>query len=80
MPQASNELREIIDTMFGSIDTIGPIKCLEEAGYTLLEPSYFWRPPPNITSYEQMEPRHWHCLLFLCDEWDFGGFEPKETV
>lgn len=75
MPQASDELRAEMQRLFNDpICDTGPIKHLESGGYTLL-PSYFWKPPEGIQTYADMAEDDWLCLAFLCDEWDFGGFE-----
>ena len=78
MPQASDELRELMVKRFGSIDEQGPIKYLEEQGYRLTG-HYFWWPKAGVKSYNDMTKEEYDCLLFLVTEWDFGGFYTKEA-
>ena len=72
MPQASDESRERMRVMFGDpIDDSGPYKFLYARGYTdkagMLMP-----PKPD----HQVTEEEWACIVFLCDEWDYG-YDPK---
>lgn len=74
MPSASQDLRDLMLARFGSeIDESGPMKFLEDAGYTLTE-DWHWDPKPGIKgAYANMTRDEFDCLLFLVHEWDFGG-------
>ncbi|HLT41216.1 MAG TPA: hypothetical protein VKZ95_00810 [Sphingobacteriaceae bacterium] len=79
MPQASDELRQLMKDRFGDeIDEQGPIKYLENSGYSLTK-GFLWEHPTNKT-YKSMTREEFDCLLFLVHEWDFGGLvgDPKE--
>ncbi len=80
MPQASDELRSLMGEYFGdTIDGFGPIKFLEDSGFTLTR-QWTWT-KPNAT-YENLTQKEYECIVFLCHEWDFGGLETngeKET-
>lgn len=72
MPQASRELQDLMDERFGDpVDSSGPIKFLQERGYTLGH-DWCWS-KPGVTELEQMKQDEWEALLFLVQEWDFGG-------
>lgn len=76
MPTASDELRGLMNEMFGDpVSDAGPIQYLEERGYRLLD-SWSWRKPTlthKVTEEEGL------CIAFLQDEWDFGGIhEPRK--
>lgn len=75
MPQASDSLRTLMEKRFGSIDTHGPEKFLENAGYTLSR-QWEWS-KPGITNLKQMSREEFDCLLFLVHEWDYGGLSPS---
>lgn len=75
MPESTEELRTKIRERFdGSIDSEGPTKYLENAGY-VLTPQWVWIAKPGVTSYEEMTPEELECLDFLIQEWDYGGLE-----
>lgn len=71
MPQASDELRTVMERRFGSIDTHGPTKFLKDAGYTLTRQWEWFK--PGVTELRQMTQDEYECLLFLVHEWDYGG-------
>lgn len=84
MPSASDELRENMRVRFGDhIGDEGPMKFLRDAGYVLTR-DWTWLPKEGVTSYDDMTPDEYECLLFLVHEWDFGGLatpsspEPRE--
>jgi hypothetical protein len=80
MPQASEELRAIMEQRFGDpIDSAGPIKFLQDAGYTLTR-KWFWIPKPGVIDLGQMTRDEFDCLLFLVHEWDFGGLTEGKTA
>lgn len=60
-----------MEKWFGDpIDEYGPIKFLESRGYELT-PRWEWKlPVPNHT----ISIDEWECIMFLVDEWDFGGW------
>tara|TARA_Y100000815_G_scaffold147136_1_gene133103 strand:+ start:270 stop:554 length:285 start_codon:yes stop_codon:yes gene_type:complete len=72
MPQAAADLSDRINARFGSIDDSGPMKFLTDAGYRLRR-DFFWEAKPGVTSNSDMTDDEWECLLFLVQEWDFGG-------
>lgn len=78
MPSATEELRNKMGEYFGKskvgpyIDDSGPMKYLEEAGYELTE-DWQWKPKPGVKEYNDMTQKEYDCLLFLVQEWDFGG-------
>lgn len=76
MPQAEDELRELLQLMFGeAIDDTLPIEFLETRGYKLLQ-SWCWKKPtPN----HFITMKEWLCLKYLVDEWDFGGIEEEKA-
>lgn len=71
MPQASDEMRDLMGKWFGDrISDSGPMRYLESKGYKL-DKKWEWECPtsshrPNC--YDVM------CVMFLIHEWDFGGF------
>lgn len=73
MPQASEELRERMFERFGDhISEQGPIKFLQDAGYTLT-PGFRWKPKKGVTNLNDMTEDEYECLRFLVYEWDYGG-------
>lgn len=75
MPTATDELRDKMGEMFGDrISDSGPTKYLENAGY-ILTPDWLWKPKEGVTSLEDMTQDEFNCLLFLIQEWDFGGLD-----
>lgn len=75
MPQATDELRAKMNTMFGDpVDDSGPIKFLEDAGY-VLNRNWTWKPKPGIRIFTDMTQEEFDCMKFLVDEWDFGWME-----
>ena len=79
MPQAGEVLRDKMNDWFGDpISDQGPIKYLHEQGYKLT-PQWVWIPKPGVTKYSDMTEKEYLCMLFLVDEWDFGGLIGKEV-
>ena len=74
MPQADPDLVKIMVDRFGDTSEDGPMRFLESAGYRLT-PDWHWMPKPGVTDYNGMTRDEFDCLLFLCHEWDFGGFK-----
>jgi len=79
MPSASDELREQMIKRFGDIDTAGPCKFLEDAGYKLDPTQWTWSKPGMTSDYKSMTREEFDCLLFLVHEWDFGGFNEDQS-
>lgn len=78
MPSASNELHNEMQRLFGNpIDDNEPIEFLRAAGYVLLR-GFTWQGKPGVTDYSQMTQDEYTCLLFLVQEWDFGGLASAE--
>ncbi len=72
MPQASDELRRIIEGYFGDpIDDQGPTKFLKDCGH-VLNRDWTWTLKMGETL-ESISIKEFHCISFLVDEWDFGG-------
>lgn len=73
MPQASDELRELMNQRFGDpVSDEGPIKFLEAAGYKATRGGE-WEPKPGVTELEDMTREEFDCLLFLAHESDYGS-------
>ena len=71
MPQASDELRALMERRFGDpVSDEGPIRYLRQAGYTLNR-DWTWS-KPGVEALGQMTRDEFDCLLFLIHEWDFG--------
>ena len=72
MPQASDELRDLMLKRFGSrVDDAGPTKYLEKAGYKLTS-DFEWIPKEGVKELKDMTREEFDCLLFLVHEWDYG--------
>lgn len=72
MPQASDELCQLMKVKFGSIDESGPMGQLLTNGYILTQ-EWLWQPPEGVRTYRDMTRDDFECLMFLVHEWDFGG-------
>lgn len=72
MPQASQELQELMQHRFGSLDDDAPVNYLREAGYELTR-EWKWKPKPGVTCLRDMTREEFDCLLFLVHEWDYAG-------
>lgn len=77
MPQADEELRTWARSKFGNIDNHGPEQLLKNAGYTLTA-KWYWRLPEG-KKYEDMTEDEKKAVVFLIDEWDFGGLTYEDT-
>lgn len=72
MPQATDELRDLMRRWFGDIDELGPARVLLSRGWT--ENRYgVWSPPVLHHTAGEIE---WACLRFLRDEWDYDWEDP----
>lgn len=68
MPQASDQQRALMEKWFGDpVDDSGPMRFLFAHGFT--EKAGMWKSPTSSHTISEYE---WECLLFLCDEWDYG--------
>lgn len=67
MPQATQELVDY----WGGVDDAPVIAHLEASGY-VLNPDWTWSPPAGVTL-ANMPEKDWMAVLFLVQEWDFGG-------
>lgn len=73
MPQAAAELQSRMQELFGSpVDEAGPIAFLTKAGYKLT-PDWRWEAPSRVQKAQDMTQDEFDCMLFLVQEWDFGG-------
>lgn len=52
------------------------IGLLEGAGYRLVKGQ--WEPKPGVSSEADMTPDERTCLIYLFEEWDFGGLKNAE--
>ena len=74
MPSATQELSDKMTEYFGDgVSEFGPINYLQSQGYKLTR-QWTWE-HDTIDEYDQMEQKAYDCLLFLVEEWDFGGLE-----
>lgn len=79
MPQADDTLREKMFQRFGDhVDEAGPMQFLQDAGYTLSR-DWTWS-KPGVTRTEEMTEGEYECLIFLVNEWDFGGLEGETNA
>lgn len=70
MPQASDDLRDLMGKWFGSrVSDEGPVAFLCSRGY-VTTPGFCWKKP---TPAHTVHPIEEYCILFLIHEWDFGG-------
>lgn len=78
MPSASEDLRDKMLARFGDrIDEAGPIRFLKDAGYVLTK-NWFWHPKPGVAGYRDMTQPEFDCIMFLMNEWDFGGLTTED--
>lgn len=76
MPQASDDLRDLMGLMFGDRISDGPpTEFLVSRGYQV-QPGWTWLPPSPDHIVSEKE---WLCISFLVDEWDWGGFAETEN-
>ncbi len=69
MPTAHVKVRALMNKWFGDpIDDTGPRDFIRARGYTITSDGTITPPSPShtVSPYE-----HW-CIVFLCDEWDYG--------
>lgn len=78
MPQASDELRQVMIDRFGSIDTQGPEGYLKLHGYKL-NCDWTWT-KTGVNALDGMPRVAWLCLLFLAQEWDYGAVTPAQLA
>jgi len=72
MPQASSELQNAMFGYYGShTDEEGPIKFLEASGFTLRRDWTWFK--PGVYNERGMTKQEKDSVLFLIEEWDFGG-------
>lgn len=73
MPSASDEDRSQAEKYFGNpISDEGPMAFLKEQGFTLGK-DWVYRKPG--VKWEDLSEKEKFSVGFLCDEWDFGGYE-----
>jgi len=78
MPQASDEVRELMEGYFGDpIDDTGPHQYLEAQGFVCTRGWEWFK--PGIVTLGQLTEKEWHCVLFLITEWDYGGLKPDRV-
>ena len=69
MPSSSDAQRDLMTKWFGSVDTSGPMKFLESHGF-ILRRDWCWQKPVSAHKLSEDEIE---CVVFLIEEWDFGG-------
>lgn len=68
MPQASDELRDLMKERFGDeIDCSQPLKFLLDRGFSE-KAGMISKPAPDYV----MNDQECDCVDYLCDEWDFA--------
>lgn len=67
MPSATEEDREAMRSLFGSIDDTVIVKELEQRKFTLRK-DWCWQRSRSPSPFE------WKLIIFLIDEWDYGGY------
>ena len=73
MPQATDELRQRMNELFGDpISDSGPMEYLQSRGF-VSTPSWHWQPRPGVVSYDDLTEDEYACILFLVQEWDQEG-------
>ena len=77
MPQASEKDRAWARKKFGGITDSTIVDWLQSQGYVLNE-AWQWRLPPG-TNQKNMPKDEVRAIVFLMDEWDYGGLEIKLT-
>lgn len=76
MPQASDELRNVMKELFGDeVDDKGPRDYLLKKGFTQ-DGKWEWTAP----AHGQVDCIDALCVKFLVDEWDEGGFKSPYSV
>ena len=71
MPQATEELRELMERWFGDpISEIGPLEFLRSHGF-IERPNGVLAPPVPSHNVSHDE---WRCIAFMVQEWDFAWF------
>ncbi len=77
MPQASKEMADKMQEYFGdSVSDAGPIQHLQEQGFKL-SPQFSWTHPSG-KPFGDLTEKDRDCMLFLVEEWDFGGYYRHE--
>lgn len=72
MPQASDELRALMNNRFGDpVSDEGPSKYLTDAGYKISRGGMI-EPKDGVNTLKEMTRNEFDCLLFLVHEWDYG--------
>ena len=71
MPTASDSQRDQMNEYFNNvgINDFEPYQFLKQNGWKDLAGMLI---APN----REIEPKEWHCVNFLCDEWDYG-YDPE---
>jgi len=78
MPQSSDELRAKMLTWFGDdIDETGPMNFLEDNGFRFGQDWVARK--PGVMLWSELTPKEQDCVIFLMEEWDFGGWQAKEA-
>jgi hypothetical protein len=71
MPQASEELRK----EWNGPNDADALKFLKDAGYRLTG-QWTWVPPAGHNPTE----KEFSAILFMINEWDYGGLEPMKEM
>jgi len=75
MPQASDEDRNEMIRRFGDISDSGPTQYLQDNGWTLHDDWTWSHPNYSRACYNAIPQTEWVCIIFLVEEWDFGGLK-----
>ena len=70
MPQASEELRQLMMIRFGGLGDGGPAEYLKERGFQLNPHSWTW----SLAEDRELTENELDAIQFLIEEWDYGSF------
>ena len=71
MPQTTQENLDALAQFLDEVDDYTTQEYLVNRGYTL-EGDFTWS-HPNVKSKNYMTENEWQCMLYLIQEWDYGG-------
>lgn len=77
MPSSTSDLRRKMVRRFGSIDSQGPEDFLVSRGFSLTR-DWEWIMPPRYATLDEVPQEEWDCIVFLLEEWDYGGMAPAD--
>jgi hypothetical protein len=71
VPSTSQEILDEAATFLPEVDDHEACKYLQEHGYTLTR-EWDWK-KDGVDYYGAMTREEYICLVYLCEEWDYGG-------